>query len=99
MPNRSAPVKNVLTEIATITLMTMVPSSAPFAASPAATVAASTLITATAGVSGPASAGTRLVVSDTTTPVTTVPMIRAANPSGNPAAIEPWKINALKEIQ
>jgi len=44
-----------------------------------------------------------VAVSDTligiATPVTTVPMIRAANPSGNPAAIEPWKINALKEIQ
>ncbi len=60
---------------------------------------ASTLMTATAGVSGPASAGDRVEVSDTTMPVTTVPMIRAASPSAKPDDSEPWKMRALNEMQ
>ena len=85
--------------MATITLTTMTSVLAFLAVSAAATVPASTLMTATAGVSGPASAGTRVVVSATTRPVTAVPMISAESPSGNPAAIEPWKISAAKEMQ
>ena len=60
---------------------------------------ASTLMTATAGVSGPASAGESVDVKATTTPVTTVPMMSAARPSEKPEASAPWKIRALKEMQ
>jgi hypothetical protein len=50
---------------------------------------ASTLMTATAGVSGPASAGDSVEVSATTMPVTTVPMMSAARPSEKPEASAP----------
>jgi hypothetical protein len=46
-------------------------------------------MTATAGVSGPASAGDKVEVSATTMPVTTVPMIRAARPREKPEARAP----------
>ena len=60
---------------------------------------ASTLMTATAGVSGPPLAGDNVEVRATMTPVTTVPMMSAARPSGKPEAIAPWKISALNEMQ
>ena len=53
---------SVLTEMPTITLRMMACVLAPLAASAAAMEPASTLMTATAGVSGPASAGDRVEV-------------------------------------
>ena len=72
---------------------------APLAASAAAREPASTLITATAGESGPPLAGDSVEVSAMTTPVTAVPMISAAKPRENPLAIGPVKISALNEMQ
>ena len=85
--------------MATSTLMITAWLLAPLAASAAATEAASTLITATAGSSGSASAGDKVEVSATTRHVTTVPMMSAARPSAKPPTISPWKISALKEMQ
>ena len=90
---------SVLTEMPTITLRMMACVEAPLAASAAAMEPASTLMTAMAGVSGPASAGDRVEVSATTMPVTTVPMMMAARPREKPEASAPWKIRALKEMQ
>ena len=90
---------SVLTEMATITLRMMACVVTPLAASAAAMEPASTLMTAIAGVSGPAPAGDSVEVKATTRPVTTVPMMSAARPSEKPEAIAPWKISALKEMQ
>ena len=60
---------------------------------------ASTLRTATAGVSGPPVAGESVVVRATMTPVNTVPISSAASPSGKPAAMGVWKMSALNEMQ
>ncbi len=72
---------------------------APLAARAAATEPASTLITATAGESGPPFAGDNVELSAMTIPTTAVPMISAASPSEKPLAISPVKISALKEMQ
>ena len=77
---------SVLTESATSTLMMIFGVLAPLAASAAAIEAASTLITATAGESGPP-IGRREGRGRGNAPraVTTVPMISPARPSGKPA--------------
>ena len=73
---------SVLTEMPTITLRMMACVEAPLAASAAAMEPASTLMTAMAGVSGPASAGDSVEVSATTMPVTTVPMMMRGKTEG-----------------
>ena len=90
---------SVLTESATSTLTMMVGVLAPLAESAVAIEAASTLITATAGESGPPITGEKVEVSAITTQVTTVPMISPASPSGKPPAKSPVKIRAAKEMQ
>ena len=99
MPKRKRPVRNVLTESATRTLMMISLPLGPLAASPAAMEPASTLITATAGESGPPSAGEKVEVSATTTQVITVPIMRPASPREKPPARLPLKMRAAKEIQ
>ncbi len=59
------------------------------AASWVATAVARTLMTATAGVSGPAPAGARDVVSEMIRPVRTVPVRRAERPRVRPPAKSP----------
>ena len=72
---------------------------APLAASAVAIEAASTLITATAGESGPPITGEKVEVTAITTQVTTVPMISPARPSEKPLARSPVKMSAAKEMQ
>ena len=79
------PVKSVLTDSATSTLMTICPVGAPLAASAVAIEAASTLITATAGESGPPITGEKVEVKAITTQVTTVPMIESRQAQGEAA--------------
>ena len=93
------PVKSVLTDSATSTLMTICPVGAPLAASAVAIEAASTLITATAGESGPPITGEKVEVRAITTQVTTVPMMSPARPREKPLARSPVKISAAKEMQ
>ena len=61
--------------------------------------AASTLITATAGESGPPITGEKVEVKAITTQVTTVPMMSPARPSEKPLAKSPVKMSAAKEMQ
>jgi hypothetical protein len=80
-------------------LMTICEVSAPLAASAAAIELASTLMTATAGESGPPMTGEKVEVAAMTTQVTTVPMISPESPSGKPPARSPVKMSAAKEMQ
>ena len=89
----------MLTDSATSTLMTICAVGAPLAASAVAIEAASTLITATAGESGPPITGEKVEVRAITTQVTTVPMMRPARPSEKPLARSPVKMSAAKEMQ
>ena len=93
------PVKSVLTDSATRMLMTIWWVPAPLAARAVAIEAASTLITATAGESGPPMTGVKVEVTEITTQVTTVPMISPARPSGKPSARSPVKMRAANETQ
>ena len=90
---------SVLTESATSTLMMIAVVLAPLAASAVAIEAASTLITATAGESGPPMTGEKVEVRAMTTQVTTVPMMSPASPSEKPPARSPVKMSAAKEMQ
>lgn len=64
-----------------------------------ATEVASTLMTAMAGVSGPAEAGGKPVVSATINPAIAAPTSSAANPSDNPDCNSPWNSSAANEMQ
>ncbi len=87
--NNNRPVRTVLIVIAAITWMTTASSERPDTLIDAAIDAAKTLMTATAGVSGPASMGVRVDVKATINPVAAVPMSKAERPSVNPPAIGP----------
>jgi hypothetical protein len=60
---------------------------------------ASTLMTATAGESGPPTVGENVEVTAITRQVTTAPMISPASPSEKPPARSPVKMRAAKEMQ
>jgi hypothetical protein len=93
------PVSRVLTDNATSTLRIIASLLAPLAASAVAIEEASTLITATAGESGPPTTGENVEVKEITTQVITVPMMRPARPSAKPPARSPVKMRAAKEMQ
>jgi hypothetical protein len=93
------PVSSVLTDSATRILIMICSVLAPFAASAPAIEAASTLITATAGESGPPMTGEKVEVAAITTQVTAVPMISPESPRGKPPARSPLKMSAAKEMQ
>ena len=89
----------MLTDRAISTLMMIVFVPAPLAASAAAIEEASTLITATAGESGPPITGEKVEVTAMITQVTTVPMISPARPKEKPPAKSPVKMSAANEMQ
>src|SRR4029078_9758046 len=93
------PMMPVLTVMAIRTLTTISSLLTPEAKRVVAIEPASTLRTATAGVSGPPVAGESVVGRATMTPVTTVPISNAASPSGKPAAIGSWKMSPPNELK
>ncbi len=99
MPYSKMPVSSVLTDSATSTLRMIASLFAPLAARAVAIEEARTLITATAGESGPPTTGEKVEVTAITKHVTTAPMMSPAKPNEKPPARSPVKMRAAKEMQ
>ncbi len=99
MASSTRPVTSVASEMASSACSLAAPSVPPLLRIATAEVVASTLMTATAGVSGPAPAGGSVVVRAMTRPVIADPISSADSPGAKPPCRFPWNTSALNETQ